>query len=854
MQSSKLLLLGVIGQGPHQYADDVIPPTMGLSTFADCNVTVAAFNASTGDPITSLEADQTLTLRLTFTNAGTFPFTCVMPQAVMGLELDYGWTDSYPIVPAGGTASTEADVFVIAGGGEIIEFAFVECPEPLTIPVAEVIPANLLWHMSVNPGVPADDFSPEAIAYYAGLGVVVDSMSYTLAGGGRNPAWVGNPNGQGFPGVDEEFLSGSTSLLYAKPGLTPTGSPTGNYLSLIADGASVGGHVEQFMWSANPADDIATNQIITIEHAEVLDANGNILRTLPNDGVDSTLSLTGITIPTATTQTGWWPFVSGLKTTPYRVKLFGTMVPPPDPTTIEFQRPVIHINPLGVNAELYGSAVYTLPSFFALSYPRLVVEEFGAGWPVPASMRLQYSGDLIAKTADMEASGLANQYFYLNTLTEGAINMTTNTADISVVEPVGGVSISTTETNSPTTPAFCAYPGVTLTSLSSSYNSNGVDYTVNNATATYSFTHAVGPVSVTPAAIYYYVNIRAELPVQTPTEIMFPEATRKLIYYEVVASGAMDYAGASTFGGTNFNPVNGGTLLNGGIFNIATKSDGTHWIRATVGGTSKELMFTYNPAGTVFGVLVDGYNKRTKISVDGQYYDFTTNTLVSDPANALGYAAFSPAAGSSIWTPYAFISLQLTKTFQVQFRYRNTDTYTHMPAGAVVWHDATRVRNLSLNIAITDTLGSDLAIGTPSSMTYEMILANPTYFSFTSPVFSVGATATSVPVSIERKGSLLGPVSVRLGLLLRTPNANTAPEIANLRNNGFGVKNADAVESSQVFTWQAGEGGIKTQNFALTGTAGPATKTRKIYLNPLSSASYMSNPPFEALSWIEIHD
>jgi hypothetical protein len=109
-------------------------------------------------------------------------------------------------------------------------------------------------------------------------------------------------------------------------------------------------------------------------------------------------------------------------------------------------------------------------------------------------------------------------------------------------------------------------------------------------------------------------------------------------------------------------------------------------------------------------------------------------------------------------------------------------------------------------------------------------------------------------VSIERKGSLQGPVSVRLATLLRTPNANTAPEIANLRNNGFGVKNADAVESFQTFTWQDGEGGIKTQNFSLTGTAGPATLNRKIYLIPQSSASYMSNPPFEALSWIEIHN
>jgi hypothetical protein len=315
----------------------------------------------------------------------------------------------------------------------------------------------------------------------------------------------------------------------------------------------------------------------------------------------------------------------------------------------------------------------------------------------------------------------------------------------------------------------------------------------------------------------------------------------------------MDYAGSSTFGGTTFTPVNS-PIISGGIFNIATKSDGSHWIRATVGATTKELLITYNPAGTVFGVLVDGYNKTTKISIEGQYYDFTTNTLVSNPASAFGFTAFSPAAGASIWTPYSFISLQLGKSFQVQFRYRSTDTYSYMPAGAVVWHDPSRLRNLTLGITITDTLGSDLAIAAPSTMNYELVQVNPSYFSFTSPVFSVGVTATSVPVSIERKGSLQGPVSVRLATLLRTPNANTAPEIANLRNNGFGVKNADAVESFQTFTWQDGEGGIKTQNFSLTGTAGPATLNRKIYLIPQSSASYMSNPPFEALSWIEIHN
>lgn len=133
MQSSKLLLLGVISQGPHPYAGEVIPPSMGLETYADCNITVAAFDANTNAPMDRVDPGTTPTIKLTFTNSGDFPFTVVMPQVVVGLTLPYGWSNSFPVVPAGGQVSTQAETIVTAVNPDTILFEFIECPEPLEL-------------------------------------------------------------------------------------------------------------------------------------------------------------------------------------------------------------------------------------------------------------------------------------------------------------------------------------------------------------------------------------------------------------------------------------------------------------------------------------------------------------------------------------------------------------------------------------------------------------------------------------------------------------------------------------------------------------------------------------------------
>lgn len=133
MQSSKLLLLGVISQGPHPYAGEAIPPSMELETYADCNITVEAFDAETDAPMDRVDPGTTPTIKLTFTNTGDFPFTVVMPQEVVGLTFPYGWSDPFPIVPPGGSVSTQVETVVTAVYPDTILFEFIECPEPLEL-------------------------------------------------------------------------------------------------------------------------------------------------------------------------------------------------------------------------------------------------------------------------------------------------------------------------------------------------------------------------------------------------------------------------------------------------------------------------------------------------------------------------------------------------------------------------------------------------------------------------------------------------------------------------------------------------------------------------------------------------
>jgi hypothetical protein len=132
MQSSKLLLLGILSQLPRPYEYQT-PPVLGLELETDCSLTASYTTIPSTQNATAgiFESGTSGIVVVTFTNTGESGVIVIMPELVTGLELPFCWDQMYPFIEPGHSMEVTAEYTVTALTGEVIEFKFLGCPAPL---------------------------------------------------------------------------------------------------------------------------------------------------------------------------------------------------------------------------------------------------------------------------------------------------------------------------------------------------------------------------------------------------------------------------------------------------------------------------------------------------------------------------------------------------------------------------------------------------------------------------------------------------------------------------------------------------------------------------------------------------